>query len=107
MIQVCNCSFSVFADQFPPRDFTDEPDEGTPFREGDLKPKPIICKTSSIPTANYRWLKDGVYVSNFSRSYSYRLQNVNRSDAGVYRCEASNELGSILSSGANLQVACK
>ena len=69
--------------------------------------KTLICKTSSVPRPTYCWLKDGVYVSENSTTLQFRIQSLSRSDAGVYRCEATNELGSVLSAVANLQVACK
>ena len=67
-----------------------------------------MCRTSSHPPAEFRWLKDGVFISNFSSSlYSIRIENIRRNDSGVYRCIAKNEFGSILSSGAKLEVSCK
>ena len=98
--------YIIFFAGFPPRDFSEEPKEGTPLQERFTKT--FVCRTSSHPQAEIRWLKDGVFISNFSSSlYSIRIENIQRNDSGVYRCIARNEFGSILSSGAKLKVACK
>ena len=103
------CLFPIcfYTDSFPPRAFSIQPKEGTPAEEGFTKT--LICKTSSIPRPTYRWLKDDVYLSQNSTStaWTFRILSLARNDTGVYRCEATNELGSVLSAPANLKVSCK
>ena len=95
----------LFFTDHPPHIFTTNPTEGTPLQEGHTKE--FICRAASHPPAEYSWLKDGVYISNFTSSSILRLDHVQRADAGVYRCIARNEFGSILSISAKLEVACK
>lgn len=94
----------VACQEYPPTSFTDSPTAGNPFPEGTSKF--LLCRTNSNPIPKYRWLKDGSYITNASAStYSYRINQISRSDAGRYRCEASNPLGAVLSSPADIKVA--
>ena len=62
---------------------------------------------SGFPQVEYRWMKDGVFLSDFSSEHFYKIQSVSRSDAGDYRCYAKNSVGTIISEKIKLTVACK
>ena len=59
------------------------------------------------PQPKYRWMKDGVFLSDFSSEHFYKIQSVSRSDAGNYRCYSKNSVGTIISENIKLTVACK
>ena len=65
----------------------------------------LSCNATGIPLPMVSWIKvDGdMIVSNGSELV---LTNINRSEAGEYRCEASNECGSA-SETATIEVQCK
>ena len=60
-----------------------------------------------FPQVEYRWMKDGVFLSDFSSEHFYKIQSVSRTDAGDYRCYAKNSVGTIISEKIRLTVACK
>ena len=62
---------------------------------------------AGFPQVEYRWMKDGVFLSDFSSEHFYKIQSVARSDAGDYRCYAKNSVGTIISEKIKLTVACK
>lgn len=55
----------------------------------------------------YRWLKDGIPVTDFSSGQYYRIPNTRRDDAGSYQCMARNDAGTIFSEKIDVVVACK
>ena len=55
----------------------------------------------------YRWLKDGIPMTDFSSSQYYKIQNTRRIDAGSYQCIAKNDAGTIFSEKTIVVVACK
>lgn len=56
----------------------------------------------------YQWLKDGRALSPTNTSdIAWVIPHIQRSDAGDYQCIASNPYGSLLSSAAQVKVACK
>ena len=65
----------------------------------------VSCNASGTPPLIVSWIKvDGhVTVSNGSELV---FTNINRSEAGEYRCEASNECGNA-SQTATIEVQCK
>ena len=64
----------------------------------------LSCNASGMPSPMVSWIK----VDEHTRTNSSELvlTNINRSDAGEYRCEASNECG-IASETAWIFVQCK
>ncbi|KAL9964729.1 hypothetical protein ACROYT_G028409 [Oculina patagonica] len=81
-------SVVVFA---PPRITT------SPVRKADIevgKDLTLTCNASGDPHPNITWTKDGVPVNQFNVSGPLlHLVNVQRKDAGSYRCTASNGYG--------------
>ena len=69
--------------------------------------KVTIFFLPGFPQVEYRWMKDGVFLSDFSSEHFYKIQSVSRSDAGYYRCYAKNSVGTIISEKIRLIVACK
>ena len=67
----------------------------------------ILPHFPGFPQPEYRWLMDGDYLSDFSSEHFYKIQSVEREDAGSYQCIAKNSVGSILSEMIPLSVACK
>ena len=64
----------------------------------------LFCNTSGTPQPTVVWIN----VASGQRTNSSVLEftNINRSEAGEYRCEASNECGSA-SEAVNVTVQCK
>lgn len=63
----------------------------------------LYCNTSGMPSPFVSWVKDGQRLINESK---LELTNISRSQAGEYRCEASNECGHA-SETTNIDVKCK
>ncbi|CAG2215078.1 SDK [Mytilus edulis] len=69
---------------YPPLEFTTEPNTLNPIPE--LSLKIVLCRASSSPSAQYRWMKDETYITEYNAvDYSYIMMSVNRTDAGIYR----------------------
>ena len=66
-----------------------------------------VVSSAGFPQPQYRWLRDGDFISEFSSEHFYKIQSVQRSDAGRYQCIARNSVGSILSEMIPLTVACE
>ena len=62
----------------------------------------LSCYVSGTPTPNVSWIKPGG-----QRHYVHMLEftNINRSQAGEYKCEASNECGDATET-ATIDVQC-
>lgn len=59
------------------------------------------------PQPEYRWLRDGEPVGNFTNEHFYKISAVSREDAGDYRCVVRNLAGAIFSPRISFAVACK
>ena len=64
----------------------------------------LICNASGIPQPTVFWIN----VASGQRTNSSVLEftNINRSEAGEYRCEASNDCGSAVEA-VNVTVLCE
>ena len=64
----------------------------------------LICNASGIPQPTVFWIN----VASGQRTNSSVLEftNINRSEAGEYRCEASNDCGSAVEA-VNVTVQCE
>ncbi|XP_054261356.1 protein sidekick-like [Macrosteles quadrilineatus] len=67
--------------------------------------KILQCQALGYPQPQYRWLKDGVELGDFSTEHFYRIHNTRREDGGRYQCVAKNDVGSILSKPIDVTVA--
>ena len=63
----------------------------------------LLCNASGIPPPMVSWITPGGQRINQSELV---LTHINRSEAGEYRCEASNECGNA-SETATIDVQCK
>ena len=63
----------------------------------------LSCQASGIPSPIMSWIKVGGQRINGSELV---LTNINRNEAGEYRCEASNECGNA-SETATIDVQCE
>merc|ERR550532_1899735 len=86
-----------------PRFITLPSASGSVVAEG--RTKILQCQALGFPQPQYRWLKDGDFISGFSSEHFYKIQSVEREDAGSYQCIAKNSVGSILSEMIPLSVA--
>ena len=64
----------------------------------------LICNASGTPQPTVFWIN----VASGQRTNSSVLEftNINRSEAGEYRCEASNDCGSVIEA-VNVTVQCE
>ena len=64
----------------------------------------LSCNASGMPSPMVSWIKVGGHMSTGSSELNFT--NINRTQAGEYRCEASNECGNA-SETARIFVQCK
>ena len=64
----------------------------------------VFCNASGTPQLMVFWIN--VASGQQTNSSVLEFTNINRSEAGEYRCEASNECGSA-SEAVNVTVQCK
>nr|XP_049695374.1 protein sidekick isoform X4 [Helicoverpa armigera] len=87
----------------PPR-FSMQPSSSNSIvREGTTKI--LQCSAMGIPQPMYRWLRNGVPLSDYSSELFYKIHNTQRQDAGAYQCIAKNDVGAIFSEKNNIVVA--
>uniref|UniRef100_A0A8D9DVI9 Protein sidekick n=2 Tax=Cacopsylla melanoneura TaxID=428564 RepID=A0A8D9DVI9_9HEMI len=72
---------------------------------GEGRTKILQCQALGYPAPLYRWLKDGVELTDFSSEHYYRIVTTRREDQGLYQCIAKNDVGAVLSQGIDLSVA--
>ena len=63
----------------------------------------LICDVSGMPTPMVSWMTP---ESQRVSGYKLEVTNINRSQAGEYTCEASNECGNATET-ATIDVQCK
>lgn len=64
-----------------------------------------IFISTGYPQPQYRWLKNGHPLGDFSSEHFFRILNTKPSDAGSYQCVAKNDVGSIYSEKIDVIVA--
>ncbi|KAG6449472.1 hypothetical protein O3G_MSEX006098 [Manduca sexta] len=102
MIRTTLCADQIVQMQ-PPR-FSMQPSSSNSIvREGTTKI--LQCSAIGIPQPMYRWLKNGVPLTDFSSELFYKIHNTQRQDAGAYQCIAKNDVGAIFSEKNNIVVA--
>ena len=70
------------------------------------KTNPIVmsCDASGFPTPSLTWTKNGQVVSQLKQ---LKIQNSDKSEAGMYMCTASNGVGQDKRAEAYVAVQCK
>ncbi|KAJ7381373.1 Neural cell adhesion molecule 1 [Desmophyllum pertusum] len=63
----------------------------------------LACTADGKPKPKIKWIKNGGIIPHKTGSY-YLVNQVSISDAGVYSCCASNQLGNVTSPGVHVQV---
>ncbi|XP_017777837.1 PREDICTED: protein sidekick-like, partial [Nicrophorus vespilloides] len=67
--------------------------------------KIMQCQAFGYPQPQYRWMKDGVLITDLSTESFYKIFHTRLEDEGSYRCIASNKVGSIMSEETKVVVA--
>ncbi|XP_014666254.1 PREDICTED: protein sidekick-1-like [Priapulus caudatus] len=67
--------------------------------------KILHCRASGDPQPDYRWIKDDVYLGDFSSNNFYKIVSASKQDVGDYSCIARNSVGSVLSNTGDVRVA--
>ena len=78
--------------------------EGKYYIEG--SPVTIACEASGKPLPDVAWIRNGVLESSGKKAASLKFDNINRTDAGQYTCEANNSV-EVTSSDTIIVVYCK
>ena len=63
----------------------------------------LLCQVSGVPAPTVSWIKPGGQRHNGNM---LEVKQINRTQAGEYKCEASNECGNATET-ANIYVQCK
>ena len=66
----------------------------------------LVCKAKGKPAPKISWIRNGRIIPD-ETEWVYHVNEVSVSDAGVYSCRASNQLGSVTSPGVHVHVLCK
>ncbi|XP_022645750.1 protein sidekick-like isoform X5 [Varroa destructor] len=101
LLAVLSCMTVALADDSAPR-ITHGPLSGVVSKGGHGI---LTCRTSGVPPAQVRWLKNGQFVSNFSYTFAFKITGATDHDEGEYRCLAKNSVGSVLSKAAKVSIA--
>ncbi|XP_073972084.1 sidekick cell adhesion molecule isoform X2 [Rhodnius prolixus] len=86
-----------------PRFITQPSSSSSYVSEG--RTKILQCQALGYPQPQYKWLKDGVELSDFTSEHFHRILNTRREDGGSYQCMARNDVGAILSKKLDITVA--
>ena len=57
------------------------------------------CSARGNTVPEYRWLRNGLPITDWLKNGEYRIKTLTKSDDGVYSCIASSEAGNVLSKG--------
>lgn len=69
-----------------------------------LSPWQLSCSAKGNTKPEYRWMKDGRFVSNWDEKGDYVIEQITEDDQGGYSCLASSSAGLIQSSVAYMTV---
>ncbi|XP_056641389.1 protein sidekick isoform X2 [Diorhabda sublineata] len=67
--------------------------------------KIVQCQAFGNPAPQFRWMKDGTFITELSTDPFYKIFSAKLEDGGSYRCIAANKIGSILSEEIKIVVA--
>lgn len=57
------------------------------------------------PPAQFKWMKDGIPLTEFKDAAFYKISNAAKNDSGSYQCIAKNDVGTIFSEKSEVVVA--
>ncbi|XP_035707340.1 protein sidekick isoform X3 [Folsomia candida] len=86
-----------------PRFITQPSAAGSIVSEG--RTKILQCHALGSPQPEYRWVKDGQFLGDYSVDHFYKIQHAKRSDSGQYWCQCRNDVGAIQSEKIKVTVA--
>lgn len=86
-----------------PRFITQPSSSSTYVSEG--RTKILQCQALGYPQPQYKYLKDGEELGDFTTEHFYKIINTRREDGGAYQCLAKNDVGAILSKKIDIVVA--
>ena len=66
----------------------------------------IACEASGKPLPDVAWVRNGVLESSGKKVVFLKFNNIHRTDAGQYTCQANNLVG-VTSIGTTIVVHCK
>ena len=66
----------------------------------------ITCEASGKPPPYVSWIRNGVRKSSGKKAASLEFDNINRTDAGQYTCQANNSM-EVTSINTTIVVYCK
>ncbi|XP_077980255.1 protein sidekick-2-like [Glandiceps talaboti] len=65
----------------------------------------LSCSAYGSAPLEYRWKKDDIFITSYSTNGFHPISSVQKSDSGSYQCIVRNEVGSVISKPAQIQVA--
>uniref|UniRef100_A0A6P7F6S0 Protein sidekick n=1 Tax=Diabrotica virgifera virgifera TaxID=50390 RepID=A0A6P7F6S0_DIAVI len=93
----------LFKNQLQAPRFTTSSLSGSIIRLGTTKI--VQCQAFGNPPPQFRWMKDGVFITELSTDPFHKIFSAKLEDGGSYRCIAANKIGSILSEEIKIIVA--
>ena len=66
----------------------------------------MACEASGKPLPDVAWIRNGVLESSGKKATFLKFENINRTDAGKYTCQANNSV-EVTSIDTSIVVQCK
>ena len=66
----------------------------------------MACGASGRPLPDVAWIRNGVMESSGKKATFLKFDNINRTDAGQYSCQAKNSV-QVISIDTSIVVQCK
>ena len=67
----------------------------------------LFCNATGHPAPQITWYKLADPLMPLSNDTALKVKNINRTDSGVYRCRASNGIGTGVCASATVTVNCE
>ena len=59
------------------------------------KPLVLFCEAKGYPSPHFTWSKNGKLLPSSDNGTKFIIHETSKKDAGVYRCDASNSVGTV------------